>query len=111
MKESARRRKGRPAGGGGGHRHRTLSLLYSNISGYTGARPQLTAINQAIKQAIKQESVFNTEEKGRTTECTERQGFWRFAQAFSQPSREAQPLAYSVDSVVLPSSSVLKTLA
>jgi hypothetical protein len=66
--------------------------------------------DQSINQAIKQESVFITEEQGRTTECTEEQGFWRFAQEFGQTSREAQPLAYSVDSIFLPCSSVIKTL-
>jgi len=33
-------------------------------------------------QAIKQEGVFITEEQGRKIECTEKQGFWRFAQEF-----------------------------
>jgi hypothetical protein len=56
-------------------------------------------------------SVFITEEQGRTIECTEEQGFWRFAQEFWLTSREAQPLAYSVDSIVLPCSSVIKTLS
>ena len=75
--------------------------------------------NQAIKPTIKlssdqasnQASIFITKEQGRTIECTEKQGFWRFAQEFGQASREAQPLAYSVDSIVLPCSSVIKTLS
>jgi hypothetical protein len=75
----------------------------------TARRDQV--IKQSSNQAIKQESVFLTEEQGRTIECTERQGFWRFAQEFGQASREAQPLACSVDSIVLPCSSVIKTLA
>jgi hypothetical protein len=33
-------------------------------------------------QAIKQSSVFITEEQGRTIERTEKQGLWRFAQEF-----------------------------
>jgi len=57
-----------------------------------------------INQAIKQESVFITEEQGRTIECTEKQGFWRFAQEIFQTSREAQPLVYSVDLIALPCS-------
>jgi hypothetical protein len=65
------------------------------------------SINQTSNQVRR---CFLTEEQGRTIECTERQGFWRFAQEFDQPSREAQPLAYSVDSIVLPCFSVRKTL-
>jgi hypothetical protein len=68
-------------------------------------------MRQLRSQSSKQEGVFITEEQGRTIECTERQGFWRFAQEFDQTSREAQPLAYSVDSIVLPCSFVIKTLA
>jgi hypothetical protein len=69
------------------------------------------SIKQSSNQAIKQASVFLTEEQGRTIEHTEKQGYWRFAQESDQTPREAQPLAYSVDSIVLPCSSVIKTLA
>jgi hypothetical protein len=66
---------------------------------------------RSIKQSSNQASVFLTEEQGRTIEHTEKQGYWRFAQESDQTPREAQPLAYSVDSIVLPCSSVIKTLA
>ena len=66
------------------------------------------SLPQSSNKAIQQEGVFITEEQGRTIECTERQGFWRFAQEFAHTSREAQPLAYSVDSILLPCSSVIK---
>jgi hypothetical protein len=69
------------------------------------------ATGVSSRQSIKQEGVFITEEQGRTIERTEKQGFWRFAQASNQTSREAQPLAYSVDSIVLPCSSMIKTLS
>src|SRR5271156_5700545 len=72
--------------------------------------PTTGPIRDLQHQASKQGSVFLTEEQGRTTECTEKQGCWRFAQEFDRTSREAQPLAYSVDSIVLPCSSVIKTL-
>jgi hypothetical protein len=97
---------------GGGHRRHASSLREGDVLGRTGDAGQLTAINrssnQAIKQSSNQASIFITEEQGRTIECTERQGFWRFAQEFGQTSREAQQLVYSVDSIVLPCSSVLK---
>src|SRR5580698_1304079 len=89
---------------GGGHRHHARSFRGGEVFGCAGGGGQLAPVNQAIKQ----ESVFLTEEQGRTIECTERQGFWRFAQEFGQTSREAQQLVYSVDSIVLPCSSVLK---
>jgi hypothetical protein len=99
----------------GGHRHHARSFRGGEVLGCAGDGRQLTAINQAIKQssnqAIKQASVFLTEEQGRTIEHTEKQGYWRFAQESDQTPREAQPLAYSVDSIVLPCSSVIKTLA
>jgi hypothetical protein len=91
----------------GGHRHHARSFRGGEVLGCAGDGGQLTAINQAIKQA----SVFLTEEQGRTIEHTEKQGYWRFAQESDQTPREAQPLAYSVDSIVLPCSSVIKTLA
>jgi len=92
---------------GGGHRHNARSFRGGEVFGYAGDGGQPTAIEQSSKQ----ESVFITEEQGRTTECTEKQRFWRFAQEFDQTSREAQPLSYSVDSIVLPCSSVIKTLS
>ena len=63
------------------------------------------------QQSSNQASFFNTEEEGRTAEHTEKQGFWRFAQEFDPTPREAPKLGFSVISVVLPFSSVLKTLA
>jgi hypothetical protein len=100
---------------GGGYRHYALSFRGAEVFGCAGDGGQFTAINQSINQtsnqAIKKAGVFLTEEQGRTIECTEKQGFWRFAQEFDQTSREAQPLAYSVDSIVLPCSSVIKTLS
>jgi hypothetical protein len=91
---------------GAGHRHHARSFRGEEVFGCAGDGGQLTAINQAIKQ----ESVFITEEQGRTIEHTEKQGFRRFAQEFDQTSREAQQLAYSVDSIVLPCFSVIETL-
>src|SRR5271165_7269794 len=65
----------------------------------------------AIQPARKQVSVFNTEEKREDDRDTEKQGFWRFAQECGHAPREAPKLVFSVYSVVLPLSSVLKTLA
>jgi hypothetical protein len=61
------------------------------------------------EQSSQQEGVFITEEQGRTIEHTEKQRLWRFAQESDQTPREAQTLAYSVDSIFLPCSSVIKT--
>jgi hypothetical protein len=91
---------------GGSRRHHTRSFRGGEVFGCAGYGRQPTA----IKQSIKQEGVFITEEQGRTIECTEKQGFRRFAQDFDKPSREAQQLTYSVDSIFLPCPSVIKTL-
>ena len=45
-----------------------------------GLAPHRVDLGAAIDQAIKQEGVFITEGQGRPTECTEKPGFWRFAQ-------------------------------
>src|SRR5580658_11386882 len=99
---------------GGGHRHRARSFRGGEVfrlCGRRGSAHRDQSNKQSSEQASKQESVFITEEQGRMIECTESQGFWRFAQEFGQISREAQPLACSVDSIVLPCSSVIKTLS
>jgi hypothetical protein len=73
-------------------------------------RLAFVAGRQFSQPAKKQVSVFNTEEKGRTTEHTEKQGIWRFAQGCGHAPREGPKLAFSVCSIVPPFSSVLKTL-
>jgi hypothetical protein len=56
---------------GGGHRHHVRSLRGAEVFGCAGDWRQLFAINQEVKQ----ESVFITEEQGRTIECTESKDF------------------------------------
>jgi hypothetical protein len=89
----------------GGARHHTRSFWGGEAFGYAGDGGQPIASNQAIKQ----EGVFITEEQGRTIERTKKQRFWRFAHDSDQTPREAQQLAYSVDSIFLPCSSVIET--
>jgi hypothetical protein len=56
---------------GGGYRHRARSFHGAEVFGCAGDVGQLTAITQASNQ----ESVFLTEEEGRTIECTENKDF------------------------------------
>jgi hypothetical protein len=79
-----------------------------SVTQATGVSPP-RSIKQSSNQAIKQEGVFITEEQGRTIERTKKQRFWRFAHDSDQTPREAQQLAYSVDSIFLPCSSVIET--
>src|SRR5271166_2696766 len=97
-------------GTAGGHGHHARSFRGGEVFGCAGDGGRCTAIKQSNNQTIKQSSKYFYHRGTRgTIECTEKHGFWRFAQAFNQTSREAQPLAYSVDSNVLPFSSGIKT--
>jgi hypothetical protein len=64
----------------------------------------------AAKQR-KQGSVFLTEEQGRTIEFTEEVSVLALRAPFGQIPREAPCLAFSLGLVVLPCSSVVKTLS
>jgi hypothetical protein len=117
---------------GGGHHHRARSLRGGDVFGGTGDGGQLIAINHAIKQSsnqaiINQQSAISNQQSAisnQARKCFYHRGtrendqvhgvgkdFGASRKKVGQTSREAQPLAYSVDSIVLPCSSVIKTLA
>ncbi len=82
----------------------------AGTSGSSSGLLSRQASNPASQQESNQASIFSTEEAGTTTEHTEKQGFWRFAQECGHTPHEAPKLVFSVCSVVLPASSVLKIL-
>jgi hypothetical protein len=61
-----------------------------------------------MRQASKQKSVFITEEQGRTTEFTEQASCGASRRPASRSAKRMNP--FSVSSIVLPCSSVIKTL-
>jgi hypothetical protein len=84
------------------------------------------SITQSSNQAIKQSAISNQQSaiSNQARKCFYHRGtrendqvhgvgkdFGASRKKVGQTSREAQPLAYSVDSIVLPCSSVIKTLA